>query len=598
MVYIYSLIGLISLFSFFSNPVSAQSSNSRCKRAPEIKRAVVFQSVEAPQIEPLQQQYEDQQGLPYGEYDLVRNKPAVIFIDIDGLNRGSSAVLQAFVDNRLYFQEEIIDNQTDLPIDLPMRVGDLLDGVGSARVLIRLIPVGDFLCYDETSFKVTVWETKQLDLRFARINNKNCKLLGEYPLYTVGKPRTYEETYRTNTLPYRPYGSVSERAVENFKLSDEVQDYLQEMLPLAEHDFRVYRDIINLSGHCDNAPIRLYGPGKYSVSIGVLEDINELERQRIKKGGFESKMAAVIPMDYLSFHEANSYERKDAIGAVDVYGFVLHRQWYTAKTKFLWWEWSSSKSGGSSNVVFVREDSYQDGVLSHELGHSLGQGKEFYDSNKKCRDFKYGAEERCDQYEINRSLKFGKIELDLRSIMHSGKYSIYQKWIDRETFQKIFVSLLREDNRRFASTLPNTPLSRDKTVSRNRNVKNDPIVIISGIYLKSEKSEEEKFLYEPKIEIHKEGGLLMPFFEEGDIQVELKLEEEVVYTNRLSSFAEIEFLKEGVGNHKTYKLSSVPITVSLPLKYGETADYEIVIKQVINDFAGRVLFSSKLQKSE
>ena len=68
--------------------------------------AVVFQSVEAPQIEPLEEQYEDHQGLPYGEYDLVRRKPAVMFVDIRGLRR-KTGLLQAFVDNRLYFEEEI-----------------------------------------------------------------------------------------------------------------------------------------------------------------------------------------------------------------------------------------------------------------------------------------------------------------------------------------------------------------------------------------------------------------------------------------------------------------------------------------------------------
>ena len=434
-------------------------------------------------------------------------------------------------------------------------------------------------------------------MRFAKLSNRNCKPLTEYPIYQIGLPRTYQETYRTNNLPYWPYSSVSSRAVESVKFSDEIQDYLPEMFPLAEGAFRVYRDIISLNGHCDNAPIRLYGPGKYSASIGILEDINELERWRIKQSEVENKMMAIIPMEYLSFHEANSYERKDAIGALDTYGFVLHRQSYTAKTEFLWWEWSSSKSGGSSNVVFVREDSYQDGTLSHELGHSLGQRKEFYDSNEKCRDFKYEALKDCNKYEIGRSLKFRKIEVDLFSIMHSGNTSINQKWIDRETFQKLFVSLLKEDNRRLAPTLPNTPLNRDTVLSKDKAVKNDPIVIISGIYLKSENPEEEKFLYDPKIEIYKEGGLLTPFIEGGDIQIELKLGEEIIYTNRLSSFVEIEFLKEGGENHQTYKLSSVPITVALPLKYGETEDYEVVIKQFINGAKERVLFSRKLQKA-
>ena len=585
-------------------PIDLDQSSLRCRNAPWIEKSVVFQSVEAPQIEPLQEQYEDRQGLPYGEYDLVRRKSAVVFVDIRGLRR-KSGLLQAFVNNRLYYEKDIRGNQTDFPIDLPMEANDLLDGVGSARVKIRLIPDEESSCYDETSFKVTVWETKKLDLRFASVNNKNCKPLREYPLSRVGGPRTYQSAYNVASaqdLPYWPYDSVSKDAVENFKSSDEVRYYLPEMLPLAKDDFQVYPDFIDLEGHCDNAPVGIYNPkriSRHSESIGILEDINKLERWRIKQIGIENKIVAVIPRDYIPFHYANSFDLDEAKTASELYGFVLHRQEYTAQTKFLWWEWSASKSGGSSDVIFIREDRYKNSTLSHEMGHSLGQrGREFYDKKQKCRDFKYDPETACHKYKMKRSFKFGKIERKLLSIMHKGDIPINQKWIDRETFQKIFFYLLKENNKRFAPDILNSPLSRDKAVSKDRAVKNDLIVIISGIYLKHEKPEEEKFLYDPKIEIHKEGGQLTPFIEEGDIQVELKLEGKVVYTNRLSSFAEIEFLRKGGENHKSYKLSAVPITVSLPLKQRKTVDYEIVIKQMRNGSKERALFSRKLQQSK
>ena len=178
--------------------------------------------------------------------------------------------------------------------------------------------------------------------------------------------------------------------------------------------------------------------------------------------------------------------------------------------------------------------------------------------------------------------------------MHSGDDPINQKWIDRDTFQKAFVYLLTDKSRQIAPTLPNVPLNRDKAVSRDRAVKDDPIVIISGIYL----IKEEKFLYDPKIEIHEEGGLLTPFIEEGDIQIELRLAGKIVYTNRFSSSADIEFLKNGGESHKSYKLFSVPMTVSLPLEYRVDADYEIIIKQIVNGSKEKMLFSRKLQKSE
>ena len=583
-------------------PIDLAQSSLRCRNAPWIEKAVVFQSVEAPQIEPLEQQYEDRQGLPYGEYDLVRKKSATVFVDIRGLRRlrRKSGHLKAFVNDKLFFEEDIRGNQTDFPIGLPMKANDPLDGVGGVTVRIYLIPDREPECYDENSFKVTVWETKKLDLRFARINNKNCKPLREYPLYQVGGYRTYEQSYnvsREQDLPYWPYSSVSKKAVENFQSSVEVKNYLPKLLPLAREDFRVYHNIIDLEGYCDNYPIRRYEPAfrKYSTSRGILEDINMLERQRIKQKGVENKMVAIVPKDYFPFHQANSFEKKDAIGATDIYGLVLHRREYEAHRNFLWWSWPSSKSGGSSNVLFVREDSYDDGTLSHELGHSLGQRKEFYDENQKCRDFKYDAEIKCNLYRIDKSFKFGKIEQKLFSIMHSGDNPINQKWIDRDTFQKAFVYLLTDENRRMA---PNAPLNKDKAVSRDKAVKNDPIVIISGIYLKNENPEEEKFLYDPKIEIHEEGGLLTPFIEEGDIQIELRLEGKVIYTNRFSSSADIEFLKNGGESHKSYKLFAVPMTISLPLEYGADADYEIVIKQIMSGSKERALFSRKLQRSE
>ncbi|MCZ0933486.1 MAG: hypothetical protein OXJ52_10115 [Oligoflexia bacterium] len=49
---------------------------------PSIKSAVVFQSVEAPQIEPMHQQA----FLPYNNYDLVAGKPAGVLVTLDKSN--------------------------------------------------------------------------------------------------------------------------------------------------------------------------------------------------------------------------------------------------------------------------------------------------------------------------------------------------------------------------------------------------------------------------------------------------------------------------------------------------------------------------------
>ena len=45
---------------------------------PDIESQFVFQSVEAPQIEPIHQQ-----GNPFDNYDLVMGKPAGVLVDLD-----------------------------------------------------------------------------------------------------------------------------------------------------------------------------------------------------------------------------------------------------------------------------------------------------------------------------------------------------------------------------------------------------------------------------------------------------------------------------------------------------------------------------------
>ena len=143
--------------------------------------------------------------------------------------------------------------------------------------------------------------------------------------------------------------------------SKEVSRYIEAMFPI--HRLRTYfikndkGNKTTIIGNCDNKASR-YSAG---ISVGALEDVKKLEEKRREKE-FD-KVIAIVSQNYFRFHFNKDSWR----------GLVLHPIWKNQDPVWL---------GGSWNVTLVREGTEDGGVLSHELGHLLGQGKEFYQGSR------------------------------------------------------------------------------------------------------------------------------------------------------------------------------------------------------------------------
>jgi len=190
-----------------------------------------------------------------------------------------------------------------------------------------------------------------------------------------------------------------------------------------------------IKGNCNATP-KVEVP---SVTVGLLNDVDTLEWKR--RSEKYSKIFAIVPRDYFDFHDILDEEGNPATGA------IIGPKWKSWKS-FLWWKWLDGFLGGSWNVAFVADDQKHQGTVAHELAHTLGQGREFYDSHEMCRQFIGSPEKLCREYQIPTVLDIfyeqGKqtwnFKRDMFSIVNNrGK--ITTQWIDRETYQKTFLIL-------------------------------------------------------------------------------------------------------------------------------------------------------------
>ena len=436
----------------------AQVSNSsgRCPVSmPEIKSAIVFQSVKAPQKDPIDQQelQTDPNNPSFTSYDLVYRKPAGVLIELDNFQnpqetfhlslniKGKPEVSECF-HNPLNGQTMYEGGQTDCTFKIsdlinsnykfiPFPKKDFLPRAKrSATVIVRLYSKTYDKCETKADFKVNIIKVRLLDLGFTGISDKRCK---------------------NKTKGYKFFVSDKFKLVENFIKSKEVSEYIETMFPI--HKLRAYFVEENnkrtmIIGNCNNTP----SPYNRDVPVGVLEDIKKLEKKR-KKHKFH-KIVAIVPKDYFWFH----YNK-------DWTGLTVNPVWKRLSPSK--WKWV----GGSWNIALVREDMKDERTLSHELGHTLGQGKEFYQklsgkldknnnfiplpSNKqsKCRKFNGSPKSPCHKYKIklglqaglsnykdiitNKRLFFWKFIQNKFSIMNN-KPGIDKNWIDRDTYQKSF----------------------------------------------------------------------------------------------------------------------------------------------------------------
>ena len=376
---------------------------------PEIKSVVVYQSVEAPQIEPMNQQA----SLPYDNYDLVQGKPAGVWVriakkysarqaaqadllfkislDIRNKNIASCKMLSA---NEIGFGAELRDcsirkTNTHTQIDarrfftFPMKDASLNREVRNIPITaVVALKKGSSKCTKTRTVKINIVKTPELNIGFTGIE--------------ANKPGQ-----RCNS-----YASSSLNTVNRFVRSREVYDNIASMFPVNAVKARVSQPLV--SGACGGST---YG-GQFST---VMRDIDTLNARRLNEG--YHKMVTIASSGYFINN-----------GMSRAAGFVLI-------------------GGNKDNIAFVREDTINMGVVLHELGHTFGQLKEYYRADHTCQRFNGDRPVPCSQYIVSRFLKAtsnGSLEFGaypIKSVMHSTTPDVSRRWIDRDTYQKIFSTL-------------------------------------------------------------------------------------------------------------------------------------------------------------
>ena len=476
---------------------------------PEIKSTVVFQSVEAPQIEPM----DEQAHPPYDNYDLVWNKPAGVLVELDQANMDKETEFHLvisiegttyFIDKCFHepFEEIMIASsekycdfkQSDFKekdfykfFPLPMSANFLRDKK-NIRVAFELSPKGyieNHACVKKSGFNFNIIETGDLSLTWARLKpyEKNC-----------------------------PYKATPFSKVEEFANSDEVLKRIPSMFPttgVISRVFRFKKDRADyIQGYCNNN-LAVDHPGVQETQ-GLLSDIDWLEQLRAHNG--YDKIFAVVPGDYFLFHNIY-YKNRDDPNDDTKYppaGMMLPPLWdpaidpELAETTDIHIE--GINYGGSWNVAFVHSDEIDTGTVSHELGHTLGQGRDLYKEEELCRHFYLDEPNSCFRNRfIPQFLHTGREdnkpfwELSDRkkySIM-GGQSGIKKQWIDRETYQKILSAIV--SNLGFVVHPWKNLFKKSSSLAILKRRSPTLKVIISGFYYE----EDKRAFINPRIRLYK-----------------------------------------------------------------------------------------------
>ena len=276
------------------------------------------------------------------------------------------------------------------------------------------------------------------------------------------------------------------------------------MFPITQVASSLEKDI---KGNCNN---RLFERDS-SITEGLLTDIDALERKR--RDTNSDKLFAIVPKDYFLFHGEGSPR-----------GMVVEPRWREWRwvwfIKKHWFKWGFF--GGSWNVAFIKDYTVDEdnnpisivngGTVAHELAHTLGQEREFYESNEKCQQFKESPIEYCKDYKIPRALdtwiennrRIWRFLKNKKSIMNNKRGSITNQWIDRDTYQKtfsvlsMFGAVISSDEELYKKSI----VRSDYRKRRDKAFK----AVVSGFYYEK----KESFIL-PKMEIYEMNSLTSTF---------------------------------------------------------------------------------------
>ncbi len=563
--------GVNKVASLFSKDSKAQANSPSF-----ILNQMVYQSVVAPQIEPLKEQELQKPENPvFTSYDLVKEKSAGVLVEIKK-NKNFNDEHKKFVLKMIIQKHEEVKqskqeiqclNGEDLKksdcsfslkdfkendnlkkfITLPMKNNEILgEEQNNTKIIIKLVEqnetnIGIDNIISQVNFYVNIIETQNLLLGLTRIGDKGTK----------------NSCYN---------GSDRSKWLDFFKDTDQMPQILN-MYPLSDLDQKslVY-------GHIKTDEGNDYIKGNCILPfLGLLVDIANLEEYRhtdpfmIKHNSkiYDRKIVALVSKEYFSYHFSiiNFFKGIFRENNLNVAGLVV-RPWAFGIV-------------GSYNVTFLVDN--QDlkinnqeleietknySTLSHELGHTFKQSREYYDEDEKCKTFNGGDKENCYDYRMEQSLKifprfsWRKNALSIMSV----SALLNNVWIDRETYQKSFKTL--SDN-----------------YKKSKDLKVGPAISFSGVYDPNGGfTGENKYFYSPKIKSHKK-AIITPKSTNGDVKIQLEHNGKIIYETRFSSEesqkTKIEVLFDKKGG-RTLDIKYLPISVVMEIPYLDGA-YSIII---------------------
>ena len=587
---------------------------------PEITSTVVYQSVEAPQIEPLSVETD-----PYNDYDLVANKPAVVLISLqppqnikdmkqysitlEHLKRKNDIVvfpkqcsnffnaIELFPQkyfksfDKKQFDEEINlkfnesncklkrsdfrRNQRDIQSQLnkittPLKVKkeDIEDNLYIFVKLPTTTMDGDIGFLDIQFISVSI--KSDVDKTCSKRNKFFVSLRNTRRLYLDFM--TVEYSLKTNkdkknNLKCKPYEISDLNTLQRFSDSSEVQKYIPMMFPMSERElFSTAIKNIRIKATCYNK-----FHDTRNTSIGLLLDAltaenwaffriptvpAEEDRPHKTIEGFKLLNRKTVVIVSKDYMK---YHKKP-----DVAGFFLSP---SVEGKYL---------TGSWNVIFVRDDLISTGTIAHELAHALGQGKEYYLLKRKTKQKKKVALPNNQQYWCK---KFSEPPILCHTYMVFGGLMASFKRRNTWKFLNNKIPFMntegritdqwmdRETNQRLFRTLSdiwfNPEASRNQKDSPQQIA---PIVSISGIYNK-----EKGSFYRGSSVFYKK-GLSTVSNEKGNIEIRLVRRVETNTSIKYKTLSKINFSTDinmkvisKNGEKETIKLNQVPIVANLPI---------------------------------
>ena len=412
---------------------------------------------------------------------------------------------------------EIKDNKNIYKfIPLPTEKEEML-GEASGRVDVKILLQPIIKKQKDVGFQDTCKETEEFKLNILKPRKFKISLIGI-------KPRSRCKGSDESNTSGEFYTSTKEKDVTSFYNSDELQKHIYKMFPITKDSVTIEKIKDNFLGTCTRG------------DRGIIKDFKTLHNM-IEEGGFD-RIVYIVPENYRSYH---GYSRKSWIG----------RNYSTLPSitvpRIYQWDYWWSLKPNVSVVLKDYTDEYEnkisnidEAVVLHELAHSLGQLKEGYEdedhvyycaqvTKKGILPGKTGKNKTvgiyCPNYRITGGLtkrynkkikKYDWLFLNNQSsIMNNvgvtieGKQflkdksqsPIYNKWIDRETYQKILDTIqegeIKPDyweNIKWQAPGTNTlnpKLIQASIGNASCDLKKRPILKIEGIYNKEDGSLED-----------------------------------------------------------------------------------------------------------